>query len=95
MKKNNNANYICNSCGTIHSKWVGRCDNCGEWNSLYEESKSFSSIDTRNTKIIELKNLRTTEITNERITTNIKEFDQVCGGGLVPGSAILLGGASR
>ncbi len=92
MKKNKSTNYICNSCGSIHSQWVGKCDNCGSWNSLYEENKSFTSINLKNTKIIELKNLRNIQINNDRIKSDINEFDQVCGGGIVPGSAILLGG---
>ncbi len=92
MKKNSNVKYICNVCGVIHSKWIGKCDNCGSWNSLYEESKTFSSLDEKNSKIIELNNLKKTQITSNRILTNIKEFDQVCGGGLVPGSVVLLGG---
>ena len=92
MKKNNYAKYVCNSCGVIHSKWVGKCDNCESWNSLFEETKSFSSLDTKNSKIIELKNLKKVKIPYDRILTDIQEFDQVCGGGLVPGSVILLGG---
>ena len=92
MKKNNYVKYVCNSCGAIHSKWVGKCDNCGSWNSLFEESKSYTSLDTKNSKIIQLKNLKNIEIPNNRILTDIQEFDQVCGGGLVPGSVILLGG---
>ncbi len=92
MKKNNSVKYVCSVCSSTYSKWIGKCDNCGSWNTLYEENNSLSSLDEKNSIIIELNSLKQTEITRNRILTDIKEFDQVCGGGLVPGSAILLGG---
>ncbi|PPR77012.1 MAG: DNA repair protein RadA [Alphaproteobacteria bacterium MarineAlpha2_Bin1] len=92
MKKNKTIQYTCNLCGSIHSKWVGKCDNCESWNTLYEENNNFSSLNDKNSKVIELNSLKQTKSTKKRILTNIREFDQVCGGGLVPGSVILLGG---
>lgn len=85
--------YVCQECGTWHGKWTGKCDGCGEWNKIVEEV-----VDTKPTKPtattshLELTSLDSTLQLPDRISSHIEEFDRVCGGGIVPGSVILLGG---
>jgi DNA repair protein RadA/Sms len=90
--------YVCQSCGASFPKWGGRCDACGEWNSLVEEvsgppvggGKPLARGGTRNR--IEFVELRGASEPAPRRTTGIAELDRVTGGGLVPGSALLIGG---
>lgn len=93
--------FVCNNCGEEYAKWQGKCDSCGEWNSLKEFSiskeKKKSGLSTSSaSEIVELKNIKLTEF--QRTSTKIAEFDRVLGGfgdgkgGIVPGSVILLGG---
>lgn len=90
--------FVCQECGGWHSKWSGRCDICGAWNSIVEES--IAPKQTTRHKRIDTENFFSTLETSEadapldhsRILTGIAEFDRVCGGGLVPGSVILVGG---
>lgn len=87
--------YICNECGTQHPKWVGKCPDCGGWNSLHEEV--ISSIPkglkrNSSTKPLEFYSLKGETSPPPRYITGINEFDRVCGGGLVPGSVLLVGG---
>jgi len=85
--------YVCQSCGYESPRWIGKCPNCNEWNSFVEEishklkSKKVSSSTVTATPLSEV-------ISGEeqRIVTNISEFDRVLGGGIVLGSVILLGG---
>ncbi|WP_138381331.1 DNA repair protein RadA [Luteithermobacter gelatinilyticus] len=90
--------YVCQSCGTVTSKWMGQCEGCGEWNSLVEETdESLPSGLGRGAanakgRIIELGDLKGSEAAPPRMVSGIKEFDRACGGGLVPGSALLIGG---
>ena len=89
--------FVCQECGTLHSQWVGKCDGCGAWNSLVEESTEAlnpGGLKNRGTKgrAIEFSDLEATEQTIKRHLTGIGEFDRVCGGGLVPGGALLVGG---
>src|SRR5919106_4296337 len=86
--------YVCGSCGTWHAKWSGRCDACGEWNSLIEEaaSKPVPKGLRAAGRTLELVGLRGTTATPPRLATGIEELDRVLGGGLVEGSAILIGG---
>jgi len=88
--------YVCQSCGNQSAKWIGHCQHCGEWNSYIEEiitsdkSRSSSSI-----KRFSSRPKRISEITSEdvrRFKTGNQEFDRVVGGGIVPGSVILIGG---
>ncbi|MCL5410874.1 MAG: DNA repair protein RadA [Patescibacteria group bacterium] len=95
MKKNTKI-YLCENCGNEFSTWSGRCDICGEWNTLKEmsiPSVSSSLGSSRNSR--ELKAVKLSEIENVknfRINTKINEFNRVLGGGIVPGSLILIGG---
>lgn len=88
--------YVCQNCGAKETKWVGRCPTCGEWNSFEEEIevkvKGQNNIFTNESA---LKALRLSEVkvnADERIDTGDDELNRVLGGGIVPGSMILLGG---
>ena len=90
--------YICQNCGAVHSKWMGKCTECDTWNSLVEEvvEKSSSSKNSlsqnytpKNTPVF-LKNVEGIE--QVRFKTGINELDQVLGGGIVKGSVVLIGG---
>src|SRR3989337_305811 len=91
--------FVCQECGAQSAKWLGRCAECGAWNALVEErpapevsgpsgekryslaaaagSQLYADIDT---------------VTAERLSSGIGEFDRVLGGGVVPGSLVLIGG---
>ncbi len=87
--------FICQSCGAQFPKWMGKCTSCNSWNTVQEEvidssiSKS-STIVYGSVKPTNLLDIPVEHI--ERIPTGIRELDQVVGGGIVPGSVILLGG---
>jgi len=85
--------FICQNCGSETSQYFGRCLNCNEWNTIVEEKKSqiSKSSNIKKNKKSKLFN----EISSEKIsrfTSGFKEFDRVLGGGIVPGSVVLLGG---
>ena len=90
--------FVCQSCGAVSTQWAGRCNSCGEWNSIIEEAANNSGIAGGPEK----KRLKGVTVTMEsldaqtkdvpRLITGNAEFDRVTGGGLVPGSAILVGG---
>lgn len=81
--------FLCVSCGYEHSKWLGKCPNCNEWNSIVE-TQSAPCPEKKETRTIPLSAIHFDEI--KRIMTGINEFDIVCGGGIVPGSVILISG---
>ena len=84
--------FVCQNCGAACQRWQGRCDSCGGWNTIAEESVS-PGIAARNGRVFGLSSLKLSgEPTAPRITTGIGEFDRVTGGGFVPGSVLLLGG---
>jgi DNA repair protein RadA/Sms len=87
--------YVCQSCGAVTAKWAGRCSACGEWNSLTEETQDNRSKLTvkKNRAVIETYKL--SEISGDvayRIISGNNEFDRAVGGGVVPGSSLLVGG---
>jgi len=85
--------YICESCGNESISWAGRCSFCGEWNTLKELTLSLGSNKNLTSAALEVENISDVVIkSNFRIETGISEFDRVLGGGMVPGSVILLGG---
>lgn len=88
MAKKNNI-FFCISCGFESPKWHGKCPACGEWNTLVESETPPARIG-KTGKIISLDSIDFNELT--RITTPIQEFNLVCGGGIVPGSVILISG---
>ena len=89
--------FVCQSCGAHHSKWSGRCDGCGAWNSIIEEKPlaagpSGKSLGTRGGRALTLSNLSSQEAPPPRAPSGMEELDRVLGGGLVPASAVLVGG---
>jgi DNA repair protein RadA/Sms len=91
-----NASFVCQSCGAVHNKWSGKCDACGGWNTIVEESApaplGSNAGPRKKGRPFALEDLKTEDIAPARRATGIAEFDRVCGGGLVPGSALLVGG---
>jgi DNA repair protein RadA/Sms len=93
MKQTNKTIYLCENCGNEFSSWSGRCNACGEWNTLKEVSTKQYSLPKNERREVALTKLSDIKIDkNYRISTKIGEFDRVLGGGIVPGSIILLGG---
>lgn len=92
--------YVCQSCGAKSSKWAGKCNSCGEWNTLVEEieekqkttSQDFLLTSRDNTSKKPISILDVEEDHIHRIITKSKEFNRVLGGGIVPGSLVLIGG---
>ena len=88
--------FVCQACGAVTPKWSGRCDSCGGWNTIVEENYSppAGSEARKRTRgrPFALGDLKTTDTAPPRRATGVVEFDRVCGGGLVPGSALLVGG---
>ena len=85
--------FICQNCGSETSQYFGRCVNCNEWNTIVEERKNTRSKTTNVNKSKKSKLFNEIEIdTVSRFTSGFKEFDRVLGGGIVPGSIVLLGG---
>ncbi|MDP5208600.1 DNA repair protein RadA [Microbulbifer sp. 2205BS26-8] len=98
--------YVCNDCGADYTKWTGQCSGCGSWNSLsevrpgpgYRDSRAADFTDTQSGyagaagsgKVQKLAEIDLSEL--PRIPTSASELDRVLGGGLVPGSVVLIGG---
>ncbi len=88
--------YICQHCGWKSLKWVGRCGGCGEWNSTVEEVNTSGGLDYKSSAISRELPQPITKVKlleSPCIETGMKEFDRILGGGLVAGSAVLIGGA--
>lgn len=91
--------FICQNCGSVHSRWAGKCDSCGEWNTLAEEGLA-SGIgggpealkSARQGRPVALTGLSGGTEDAPRIRSGIAELDRVTGGGFVRGSALLVGG---
>ena len=90
--------FVCQSCGAQSQKWLGRCADCGEWNSMVEEQvRAVADVSegARYRRHAPATATRIADITIAeagRLDTGIDEFDRVLGGGIVPGSLVLLGG---
>ncbi len=88
--------YYCQSCGAESAKWMGQCPSCKEWNTFVEEAlpikRAANSVpgQSHRVKVTKIKEIEAA--VEERITTKIAELDRVLGGGVVPGSMILVGG---
>ncbi len=88
--------WYCSNCGADFSRWEGRCPSCGEWNTLVEEkvsaktSKNIGPADAGRSRVAKISDIEVTTI--DRIPLPSKELNRVLGGGLVPGSLVLLGG---
>lgn len=90
--------YVCQQCGYESTGWLGKCPNCGEWNTLVEtvtatgrgreiKGKKRALVAAKSVKLSEIEN-----VTTKRISTKISELDRVLGGGLVPGQVVLIAG---
>ncbi|HZB90697.1 MAG TPA: DNA repair protein RadA, partial [Stellaceae bacterium] len=87
--------FVCQECGAAHPKWAGRCDACGGWNSLVEEIGRESApkgLGGGKGRKLVFSGLEGVAEAQPRRLSGIAEFDRVCGGGIVPGSALLVGG---
>ncbi len=87
--------FVCQACGAVHPRWSGKCDDCGAWNTIAEETVAMpapNSVATggRRIEIVPLSGAAAADET--RFVSEIAEFDRVTGGGLVSGSATLIGG---
>jgi DNA repair protein RadA/Sms len=93
--------YACSQCGHESPKWHGRCPGCGQWNTVAEEARPAPSAGGRGAgsrtgagralRPVRLGEVETPRV--DRLSTGIAEFDRVLGGGLVPGSLVLIGGS--
>ena len=94
MAKGKKSVFFCQNCGHEENKWLGQCPMCKEWNTFVEEAVSVSKSSTvklsKEAEIVALKDIKTND--EERILTRIRELDRVLGGGIVPGSLVLVGG---
>ena len=90
--------FVCQSCGAVTSKWSGKCESCGAWNTITEERSNETPPKGKGLKAatkaqkISLTGLSGDSDTPDRTLSGLNEFDRVIGSGFVPGSAILLGG---
>src|SRR5512132_309971 len=94
MKKNDTI-FVCQNCGHESGKWLGKCPECGEWNSLIEQraklpSKSRSTFNRREVEAVPYSDIESQD--DVRVTSGVTEFDRVLGGGIVPGTLVLIGG---
>lgn len=94
MAKAKKSVYFCQNCGHEESKWLGQCPMCKEWNTFAEEKvvsiKGQKSSGEKQVQAVTLSSVTTDE--DERMTTELVELDRVLGGGIVPGSLVLVGG---
>ena len=95
MAKAKKTIFFCQNCGHEESKWLGQCPACREWNTFVEEKitpvkGAAAGKSVREGKVVTLSSVRTDG--EERIKTDIQELDRVLGGGIVPGSLVLVGG---
>ena len=94
MAKGKKSVFFCQNCGHEENKWLGQCPMCKEWNTFVEEAVSVSKSSTvklsKEAEIVALKDIKIND--EERILTRIGELDRVLGGGIVPGSLVLVGG---
>jgi DNA repair protein RadA/Sms len=93
MAKSSGVRYICSNCGATYSAWSGRCNNCGEWNSLQEQLEVNSATATASGKKLASQSVKQAAASKtKRLASGIKEVDEVLGGGLVAGSVNLVAG---
>src|SRR6202021_2569180 len=85
-------NYVCQNCGAAYVRWSGRCEACGEWNTLVAEGAAASLRASRKGRLFNVETLKGESQDAPRISSGVAEFDRVTGGGLVRGSVLLLGG---
>lgn len=98
MAKKQKSMFVCTECGADYPRWAGQCSACGEWNTVKEiqlgiagKRKSASGYAGSRSEVRRLSEVNLTQ--TERISTGLREFDRVLGGGIVKGSVVLIGGA--
>jgi DNA repair protein RadA/Sms len=89
--------FICQNCGAVYGRWQGKCDACGEWNTIAEENSATTRPQMpgrapRKGRRFALEALAGASHDAPRLASGIAEFDRVTGGGFVRGSVLLLGG---
>jgi DNA repair protein RadA/Sms len=87
--------FICQNCGAAYARWQGKCDACGEWNTIVEEAAERPKMPgraPRKGRLFALESLVGETQDAPRLASGLAEFDRVTGGGFVPGSVLLLGG---
>ena len=86
--------FICQSCGNIYSRWIGKCEQCNQWNTIVEEvnTKPSGILSKSAGKKITFEKLNDVHYEYSRIKTNLNELDRVVGGGFVLGSVTLIAG---
>ena len=97
MAKPSKTTFVCQNCGAVSPRWTGKCSSCGEWNTLTEETDVAAPPGTGlagrgSGRVIVLEGLKSGTREAPRFSTGIGELDRVAGGGIVPGSALLIGG---
>jgi len=97
MAKAAKSQFVCQNCGGVTNRWSGKCAACGEWNTIVEEAADVAQPGSglsRTTKgrVVALESLSADTVEAPRLKTGIAELDRVTGGGIVPGSATLIGG---
>jgi len=86
-------NFVCQNCGAASARWAGKCEACGEWNTLVEEGNESPRRQSRKGRLFAIESLQGGDGHEApRLACGIGEFDRVSGGGLVRGSVLLLGG---
>jgi DNA repair protein RadA/Sms len=89
------ASFVCQACGAVSNRWAGKCEACGDWNTIVAESGREAvpkGMKSGKAASLEWQNLSVAEGDETRVSTSILELDRVLGGGLVKGSAVLIGG---
>ncbi|GGY45048.1 DNA repair protein RadA [Parvularcula lutaonensis] len=91
----NAPSFACQACGSVYARWQGRCDDCGEWNTVEPEQDALAAPGSGKkgkARGLPLESLAGESAPPPRFNTGAQEFDRALGGGLVPGSALLVGG---
>ncbi|MGK2896412.1 MAG: DNA repair protein RadA [Candidatus Saccharimonadales bacterium] len=89
--------FVCQNCGASYPKWTGKCENCGEWNTLVEQAPvagGKSVVARSQGAVLKVQTMRSIETSDEkdRIKTGVGDLDTVLGGGILPGGVVLLAG---
>src|SRR6266508_3827092 len=89
------SSFVCSECAHAAPKWHGQCPGCGAWNTLVEEARPSATTGRgRTATAAQVRPLREVQATSvQRLATGIGELDRVLGGGIVPGSLVLIGGS--
>jgi DNA repair protein RadA/Sms len=91
------SNFVCQNCGSVSNRWAGKCASCGEWNTIVEEAvdappPGSGIVRGAKGRVVALESLAAENVEAPRLKTGLAELDRVTGGGIVPGSATLIGG---